>query len=306
LSTPEICVIVPTLNEGPTIRSVILEAPLEIRGKGVRIVVIDGGSTDGTVEKARQSEAQVLLQHGTGKGAAMKEAANAIGAEVYVFIDGDGTYSSAEMERLVVPILDDEADMVIGSRMHGHAESGAIGLLNRIGNRMFNLMTRRTLHVNLKDMLSGYRAIRGRAFKELVLFSDGFEIESEITIESTVRRFRIKEVDVSYKKRVGSASKLRAFRDGGRIARTLFFIVMNARPFFFFSIFASIFFVVGLYPASLVLYEKIYLGEVVHIPSVVLASFLFIAGALVLIVGLLADLVVNTRRRIEYELRKVA
>jgi len=269
-------------------------------GKAVYVLVVDGHSRDATVEAARAGGAEVLLQKSVGKGAAMKEAVQTMNADVYGFIDGDGTYDGNEFEHIIAPILRNEADMVVGSRFLGKMEKGAVTRLNRVGNRLFNMMIKYALGQRFSDILSGYRAIKGENLRQLALFSDGFEIEIETTVEAVVRKLRIAEVPIAYSKRKGTPSKLRPLEDGARMARAILFLVMNTRPLFFFAIFAALFFLIGAYPTSLVLYEKLSTGEVLHIPSVVLASLLLTTGILVVFFGLLAELMVNMRRRLEY------
>lgn len=296
----DVCIIIPTLNEAQSIGRVISSLPKRVDGKAVNVLVVDGHSCDGTVEAAREAGAEVLLQRSIGKGAAMKEAVQMMNAEVYGFIDGDGTYDGNEFECIIGPILRNEADMVVGSRFLGKMEKGAVTRLNKVGNRLFNMMIMYALRQRFSDILSGYRAIKGEALRQLVLFSDGFEIEIEMTVEAIIRKLRIAEVPIAYSKRRGAPSKLRPVDDGARMARAVLFLVMNTRPLLFFSIFATLFFLIGAYPTSLVLYEKISTGEVLHIPSVVLASLLLTIGILVVFFGLLAELMVNMRRRLEH------
>jgi len=301
----EICIVIPTLNEEKTIYETIITFPRQLFDKSTHVLVIDGNSTDETVRLAKRAGAQVILQKTRGKGIAIKEGMEAVMSEIYVFIDGDGTYLPTEVDLVVKPILEDKADMVIGSRFKGEIEKDAMTWINRIGNKIFNFMVRRSIGAKITDMLSGYRAIRGKCLDELVLLSRNFEIETEITLESYMNAQRIMEVPITYKKRTGTRSKLRPFRDGIKIFRSIIFFIMNSRPLFFFSIIASTFFLLGLYPAIYVLVEKITLGEIYHIPSVILSSLLFTSGALVLIFGLVAELVVTNRRRIEYGLKKM-
>ena len=141
-------------------------------------------------------------------------------------------------------------------------------------------------------------------FDDLVLFSDNFEIEVEITVDSLAKGYRIYEVPIKYGKRKGSPTKLHPLNDGMKIARTLFFILMNVSPIKFFSIISLVFFIAGLNPAIYVLNEKITTGDIVHMPSVVFASLLFVTGALSLVIGLVSELIVRSRRRLEYLISK--
>lgn len=297
-------VIIPTLNEESTIGKLIESInSLKISNK-ISILVIDGGSTDNTVKICKEHNVRVVKQKGRGKGIAMRESVEHTNAEIIVFIDGDGTYSAADLKSLINPILNDEAEMVVGSRVLGKMEKGAITLLNTLGNKMFNKTINFALKSNVTDSLTGYRALRRDTFNDLVLFSSNFEIEVEMTVEALAKGYRVIEIPVSYGNRVNSKTKLNPVNDGLKIARTLLFITMNVNPLKFFGLFTLGFIVIGMIPASQVLYEKILLGEIVSIPSVILATLLFVSGAISLVIGLLSELVVRSRRRIEYLISK--
>jgi dolichol-phosphate hexosyltransferase len=134
----------------------------------------------------------------------------------------------------------------------------------------------------------------------LVLFSAAFEIEVEMTVEALAKGYRVLEVPIRYGLRHGTRTKLDPLRDGARIGRTLLFILMNVNPLKFFGIISLAFFVAGLYPGTLVLYEKITTGNIVSMPSVVFSSLLFVTGTISFVVGMVSELVVRSRRRLEY------
>ena len=297
-------IIIPTLNEEGTIREILQSIRAQTLPVEVSVLVIDGGSTDHTVDICKKENVKVIRQKSKGKGRAMKEAAEYSNAHVLVFIDGDGTYSISDLRSLLEPILSDEADMVVGSRMMGEREEGSMSLFNTLGNKLFNGAINFALHSKVTDSLTGYRAIRKSMFDDLVLFSDNFEIEVEITVDSLAKGYRIYEVPIKYGKRKGSPTKLHPLNDGMKIARTLFFILMNVSPIKFFSIISLVFFIAGLNPAIYVLNEKITTGDIVHMPSVVFASLLFVTGALSLVIGLVSELIVRSRRRLEYLISK--
>jgi dolichol-phosphate mannosyltransferase len=301
----DVCIVILTLNEEGSIQGVIRNFSNTLPDMSTKIIVIDGKSSDNTVEIARDAGVEVLIQKTMGKGAAIREAIEYTNADIVVFIDGDGTYTSEEVENLVTPIVNGEADMVIGSRFLGKMENGSITLLNKFGNRLFNFLIKISNKFKITDVLSGYRAIKRECLDEIVLFSVGFEIEVEMTMEFLSKKYRLIEVPISYQKRIDSKTKLRPFHDGFGIFRTLFYAIMNTRPLFFFSILSIILFIIGIYPTSLVLYEKIFLGEVYHLPSAILSSLFFISGGIILVLGILADLIVSTRKRMEYVFKKL-
>jgi dolichol-phosphate hexosyltransferase len=299
ISDVRVDVIIPTLNEEKTIGDVIeeisnLKLPIQIS-----TLVIDGGSSDNTVELCKKANVRTIRQRGVGKGKAMREAVEYSDADIIVFIDGDGTYSVGDLDTLLDPLLTGKADMVVGSRLLGKREKGSISSLNTIGNKLFNNAINFSMKSTVSDSLSGYRAFYRKTFMEFVLFSDSFEIEVEMTVEALAKGYRVLEVPISYGLRKGNDTKLSPMDDGVKIGKTLMFILMNMNPLKFFGIFSLGFFVIGLYPGILVLSEKIYTGNILSMPSVVFASLLFMGAAICLVIGILSELVVASRRRLE-------
>lgn len=300
-------VILPTLNEGSSIGGVIRD----IKGLNftlpvhVSILVVDGGSTDNTLEVCKNENINLIIQRGRGKGSAMKQAVDSSQADILVFMDGDGTYSPSDLELLLGPLLDGTADMVVGSRTMRGKNKRAVTRLNRVGNKLFNKSINFALGSSVSDSLSGYRAMYRKVFDNFILFSNEFEIEVEITVETLANGLRIVEVPVDYGERKRLArTKLHPFRDGVKIGRALLFILMNVNPLKFFGLIALCFFLVGLYPATFVLYEKVVLGEIIHIPSVIFASLLFVMSAISLVLGSISEMIVRSRRRSEYLIRR--
>ena len=281
-------VIIPTLNEEQTIGIII---------QSIR-------STDRTASICRSQNIRFIVQKGKGKGRAIREAVEYSKADIVVFMDGDGTYSASDLQLLVEPLLKDEADMVIGSRTLGRREKGSITTFNSLGNALFNRAINFAMKSSISDSLSGYRALYRKTFNDLVLFGDNFEIEVEMTVEALIKGYRLLEVPIRYGLRKGSVTKLRPIRDGMRIGQMLLFILLNIRPLKFFGILSIVILIAGLYPASQVLYEKIFFGEIIHIPSVVFSSLLFVTATLSLVMGIVSELLVRSRRRLEYLINK--
>lgn len=297
-------IIIPTLNEESTIGELIQTIRSQSLPIKISTMIIDGGSTDKTIEICKKENVRVIRQRGKGKGIAMREAVEYSEADIIVFVDGDGTYYMDDLNSLLDPILTDKAEMVVGSRILGKRAKGSISTFNVIGNNLFNRTINFAMKANVTDSLTGFRAMKKEVFKDLVLFSDNFEIEVEMTVEALAKGYRILEVPIRYGLRKESKTKLNPLHDGLKIARTLLFITMNVNPLKFFCLIAVIFCVAGCYPGGLVLYEKITTGEVTSIPSVVFSALLFMTGSISLVVGLVSELVVRSRRRIEYLISK--
>jgi dolichol-phosphate mannosyltransferase len=297
-------IIIPTLNEEDTIAELIHNIHTRCLAVEVSTLVVDGRSTDGTLDVCKRENVKFIIQKGRGKGSAMREAVDQSVADIIVFIDGDGTYSPTDLPLLLNPLLNGESDMVIGSRMLGRREKGAISFFNMSGNKMLNRAINFAMRSSVTDSLSGYRALYRRTFNDLLLMSGAFEIEVEMTVEALVKGYRVLEVPVSYGVRKGSSTKLDPLGDGLKIVKTLLFVLMNVNPLKFFGIISLGFFVAGIYPAVQVLHEKIFLGQIISVPSVVLSSLLFVTGTISFVVGMVSELVVRSRRRLEYLINK--
>jgi glycosyltransferase involved in cell wall biosynthesis len=307
-STQRVEVIIPTLNEEMTIKDTIdnVRDACAKLSMDTSMLVIDGNSKDRTIEICKkETDVKIVTQSGRGKGNAMREALEHTEAEIVMFVDGDGTYSLANMEEMIKPLLNGVADMVVGSRTMGKREKGSISILNYVGNKIFNKAINFAMNSHVTDSLSGYRALHKKTFSDLVLFSDSFEIEVEMTVEAIAKGLRVIEIPIQYRARKqASAAKLNPLGDGFRIARTLLFILMNVNPLKFFSIIALSFFLTGLYPGVYVLKGLGTVYEIQSFPAVVFSSLLFVTGTISFVVGLLAELVVRSRRRVEYLISK--
>ncbi|MEM7819764.1 MAG: glycosyltransferase [Candidatus Aenigmatarchaeota archaeon] len=298
----DIYVIIPTLNEEKSIKNVIEKIPKKIRNKSVSILIIDGNSTDNTVNIAKKCGANVILQESIGKGSAIQEALEKIDAEVVVTIDGDGTYDAEKMNELVEPILDNRADMVVATRLK-YREKDSISHFNIIGNKIFSFFVKWLFNKKITDMLSGYRAFNKKKLDNIILLSNKFEIETEITIEAIRNNFRILEIPLFYKKRIGK-TKLHPIRDGFLILKTIILLLRDTKPIYFFGMIGIFFLLFSLWPVSLILYEKIIYGKIIHLPSVVLAAFLILLGIQIIILGLLADMNLKNNKRMEIFIKK--
>ena len=125
------------------------------------------------------------------------------------------------MEEIIKPILEDEADMVVGSRLKGKMEDGAITRFNKVGNRFFNFLINSFFNGNVTDSQSGYRALNRKAIESLNLSSKGFEVETEMTIKALKQRLKVKEIPITYKMRRGTPSKLNSIKAGSSILKTI-------------------------------------------------------------------------------------
>ncbi|MFB6292338.1 MAG: glycosyltransferase [Candidatus Nanohaloarchaea archaeon] len=295
-----IAVIIPTLNEEEAIQEVVESFPPEYRGHELETYVIDGGSTDATVELAEDSGATVLRQRlSGGKGNGVRQALKDVEADIYLMLDGDGTYDPEEMEKLLDPVMSGEAEHVVGRR--SNREKGSIPRFNLLGNWIFNMITRVTTGESIHDMLSGYRAFTKESLEHTDFTRPGFGIETEMTFTALENNVPIKEVDVSYSEREGD-SKLHPISDGWRIFNTVVWSVRDMNPLKFFSAISAAFLLLGAYPAFLTVRQKLETGFITDLGPALAASVLLILAVQFMILGMISDQIKNVEKRLRNQL----
>jgi len=226
----DVTVIIPTLNEEENIAGVIRE----LSQIGCRnILIIDGNSRDRTVEVAKEYGANAILQNGSGKGTALRQAFELTGLDgnVIVMMDADGSMDPKEIP-LFVDALDSGADLAKGSRFLPFGHSEDMNLIRRIGNRFFVLLVNLLWSANYTDLCYGFGAFRRDAIKKLSshLSSESFEIEAEIFIRAKKLGLKVVEIpSIEYRRRHGK-SNLSIFRDGPRILRKIIEEFVNKPP----------------------------------------------------------------------------
>lgn len=300
---PRIAVLIPCYDEELTIGQVIADFKEHL--PEAHIFVYDNNSNDRTVEIARNAGVNVGLETRQGKGFVVQRMFREIDADIYVMIDGDSTYPVNEVRKLIAPVLADEADMVIGSRFATASES-EVKRVNLFGNKAILWTINLIFKVRLTDILSGYRAFNRKFVRTLPLFGGGFEIETELTIKSLARNYRILEIPVNLTVRPdGSSSKISIWRDGMLIGTMIFSLFRDYKPLTFFGAIGLGLMFLGLFPGGLVISEFLNTGLVPGLPSAVLAVGLEIAGMLAITVGLVLHTIVRRSLEVEYQLRGI-
>ncbi len=299
LNKDEVCILIPTLNEDLTIGELIRE----FRESGYNhILVIDGNSTDDTVKISRESGANVSIQSGKGKGNAIIEAFKIIEQPYILMLDGDGTYSPKDAEKMLTPLFSG-FDQVIGDRLT-NAEEGSFSRLNLFGNHMVNFLFKVAHSRDLHDILSGYRAFTHSAIQQMNLKQKGFEIETEISVESVRNGQRIMVVPVNYSRRPGTTTKLSPFHDGIKIVSTIYRLARVNNPLFYFGMMGVFTSFLGILTGIYVLHE--WLQGIDHIPLTILTVLLIVVGVEIFMFGMISDMLLIFHREIIHEIQTSA
>ena len=261
------------------------------------IYVYDNNSRDRTVEIARAAGAIVRTERIQGKGAVVRRMFADVDADVYVMADGDATYDAASAPALVERLIDEQLDMVVGSRVHEAVEAYRRG--HQFGNAMLTGMLARLFGRSFSDILSGYRVFSRRFVKSFPVLSVGFEIETEISVHALELKMPVAEVSTPYFARPeGSASKLSTYRDGWRILVTIVTLYRIERPLWFFGALGGLLALAGVLLALPLAITYARTGLVPRVPTAILVTGLMIIATLAVFAGLILDTVVRGRREV--------
>jgi len=288
----DVCALVPTLDEVRTIGDVVRG----LREQGIDdVLVVDGDSTDGTRDAAREAGAKVIVQSGSGKGNAFTEGIERIDSEYVLMLDGDGTYRLEDAPAMLEPLLTGEAEHVVGNRFADMKED-AMPRLNRLGNPIINRAFARVHGQNMADILSGYRAFTRSSLERIAVTAEGFGLETELAAEYARLQIPTAVVPITYRPRPdGSNTNLRPFRDGFVILATMYTRSKTSNPLFYFGVVGAIISAAGV---GLGVYVGVewFTQRVSHDVLAVLAAFGILFGVQLIIFGLLSDLIVTLHR----------
>jgi hypothetical protein len=295
-----IAVLVPCHNEEATVAQVTADFARALPGAAVW--VFDNNSTDATAARAEAAGALVRRAPLRGKGNVVRRMFSDIDADVYVLVDGDGTYDATVAPAMVRQLLGEGLDMVSAARRSTEAEAYRAG--HRFGNRALSGVVQLVFGRQFADMLTGYRAFSRRFVKSFPAQSHGFEIETELTVHTLQMRLPAVEIEAAYGARPeGSESKLSTFRDGLRILRMIGLMVREERPMQFFGVGAAAAVLVAALLAAPVLLVYLRTGLVPRLPTLVVAVGLIVVALLSFFCGLILDAVSHLRleqRRLAY------
>jgi glycosyltransferase involved in cell wall biosynthesis len=297
-----IAVVIPCLNEEATIGLVVRKFRAVL--PAAELYVVDNNSTDATERVAREAGATVLRETRRGKGHAVRKAFREVEADIYILVDGDDTYPAEEALRLIQPIVDGDADVVVATRL-GHDTRSEFRWVNRLGNRLLLGALNLVFGVQLTDLLSGYRVMTREYVKQAPVLASGFELETELSILAFEREFRTVEIPVRVRSRPeGSHSKIRVMGDGFRILSAILTLLRDYRPLSFFGGLGVLCAVLGLMPGIFVTIEFLERGTV-RIPTAVLATGLEVWAITLVLAGVILQALNRRFRELDHRLNLV-
>jgi glycosyltransferase involved in cell wall biosynthesis len=293
----KLAVLIPCYNEEKAIGAVVRDFRSAL--PDADIYVYDNNSSDDTKGVARAAGAKVRSEPLQGKGNVVRRMFADIDADVYVMVDGDGTYDAASAPRMIGRLLAERLDMVVGSRLNtGSADAFRAG--HHLGNRLLTGTVAWIFGDRFDDMLSGYRVFSRRFVKSFPAVSAGFETETELAVHALSLRLPVAEVETPYGARPeGSVSKLRTYRDGIRISWMIIQLFREERPLAFFSLLFVVLAAASLAVGAPVLIEYGRTGLVPRLPTALLATGIMLLAFLSLVAGFILDNVTRGRREVK-------
>jgi glycosyltransferase involved in cell wall biosynthesis len=290
-----IAAVIPCFNEALAITQVVDEFRAAL--PEAEIHVFDNNSTDDTAAVARAAGATVTPVALRGKGNVTRRMFADVEADVYVMVDGDATYDVREVRRLIDLLVEGNLDMVVGSRVDDGADAQTYRRGHRFGNALLTGAVAKLFGGHLSDMLSGYRVFSRRYAKSFPAVSEGFEIETELTVHALELRMPFAEVPVPYRSRPeGSESKLSTYRDGWRILKTICKLFVSERPLQFFSGIAGLLALLSVILAVPLVLTYLQTGLVPRQPTAVLVTGTMLVAMLSLVCGVVLHTVTIGRQ----------
>lgn len=298
-SSPRVAVLLPCYNEEAAIAQVI--AGFRAALPEAILYVYDNNSRDRTVEIARAAGAVVRTERMQGKGHVVRRMFADIEADVYLMADGDLTYDPNAAPEMVRQLIDERLDMVVGTRQHEAKEAYRGGHV--LGNRLFTGLLARLFGRSFSDIFSGYRVFSRRFVKSFPVLSEGFEIETEMSVHALELRMPVGEVETTYGARPeGSESKLSTYRDGWRILKTIGTLYRVERPVLFYGSIGALLLLAAVILSVPLVFTYLDTGLVPRFPTAILVTGMTIVAVLCFFAGLILDTVTRGRR----EMRRLA
>ncbi len=302
----KIAILIPCFNEEKTIGKVVTDAKKYV--PEAVVYVYDNNSTDRTVEIAKEAGAVVRHEHMQGKGYVIRRMFRDIDALCYIMVDGDDTYPLENASEMARYVIEENVDMVVGDRLSSTYFTENKRPFHNLGNSMVRNTINRLFRSDIKDIMTGYRAMSYEFVKSYPVLSKGFEIETEMTIHAVFNQMRIENVIVDYRDRpAGSESKLNTYSDGAKVLTTIVKLYKNYKPFPFFSMLAAVMALIsaGMFFWVFARFLNTHLVE--NMPTLLVSGFIALAAIQAFFAGMiLSDMITKGRRDFEILLNRLS
>ena len=273
----KIAVLIPCYNESKTIEKVIKDFQASLPESV--IYVYDNNSSDGTDEIAKKAGAVVRYEFQQGKGNVIRRMFREIDAECYIMVDGDDTYPADAAADLCKPVLERNADMVVGDRLSSSYFQENKRPFHNFGNSLVRASINHMFDCNIRDIMTGYRAFSYMFVKSFPVLSKGFEIETEMSIHAIDKNMQVENVIIQYRDRPdGSVSKLNTYADGFKVLMTIVKLYKNYQPFRFFGTISAILTILAVAFFIPVGVDFIKSGLVLRFPTLIVCGFVFLCA----------------------------
>ncbi len=301
----QIAVLIPCYNESATIQKVITDFQSAL--PEAVIYVYDNNSLDDTDRIAKDAGAVVRYEYQQGKGNVIRRMFAEIDAKCYIMVDGDDTYPAENARQMADCILNRKADMAVGDRLSSTYFEENNRRFHNFGNNLVRNVINFLFHKDVKDIMTGYRAFSYRFVKTFPVLSQGFEIETEMTIHAIDKNMFIENVVCDYRNRPeGSESKLNTYADGMKVILTIIKLFRTYRPMKFFSMIAAFLSIISAVFFMPVLKIWLNTGMVPKFPTLIVSGFVMMAAIYSLFSGLVLQTIYQKNRQdFEIELYRV-
>lgn len=299
----EIAVLIPCYNEAQTIEKVVKDFKAVL--PEAVIYVYDNNSSDNTAEIAAKAGAVVRHEYQQGKGNVIRRMFRDIDAKCYLMTDGDDTYPADNAREMADAVLNKNVDMVVGDRLSSTYFQENKRPFHNFGNSIVRWSINTLFHSNIKDIMTGYRAFSYQFVKSFPVLSQGFEIETEMSIHAVDKNMYLENVVIEYRDRPeGSESKLNTYSDGFKVIFTIIKLLRTYKPMFFFGLIALIFIALGVGFMIPIIVEFVKTGLVPKIPTLIVSCISILIG----IVSFFSGMILHTitwKNRQDFEMKLV-
>ena len=302
----KIAVLIPCYNEEKTVEKVVRDFRKAL--PDAVVYVYNNNSTDRTAELAEKAGAIVRNEYMQGKGNVIRRMFREIDALCYIMTDGDDTYPVESAREMADLVLNKQVDMVVGDRLSSTYFTENKRPFHNIGNTIVRKSINILFKNGIKDIMTGYRAFSYEFVKTFPVLSQGFEIETEMSIHAVDKNMHVANVVINYRDRqAGSESKLNTYSDGMKVLRTIVRLYRNYRPMSFFGMIAAILAVISAVFFIPVLIEYLQTGLVPNFPTLITCGFTMLSSVHAFFAGMMLQTMVQKNRQdFEMQLHRVA